>query len=155
MTTITPEQVWEAFLKDDVSTGQFDVVLAAIRPNIEALPVILADVLDVPVTLKVISEAKATFLSYCLEHSFIGTMGKNLATYSQAAMSANIQMLQTTSADVPGYLRKFGMSESEYMLHDVVGIGLNDENRLLYQEGKLTIAQLLLTQPSMFANYGE
>lgn len=135
------------------------------QPFILAMPSVLNDLLDLPVNLSNIVQARAVFLKYCLENGFhhignstdevlfremkngglrqqlkdleshIESMKKILKFYEELAKNTNL------------YLEKAALTEEDAMLDKI--IKLNKKAKKLFLKKKLTIRQILLLQPSI------
>ena len=158
MGTVTAEAVWTTMSEDAEFQQQPEAVREATRPYVEALPTILAGVLDAPATLNTTMNAKVTFLRYCVENGFIkasvdampeealGFFDRDeLPEMLEGALSQAIDMLEKLTGNVTAFLEKNGVTEEQVMLSS--NVGFNDEARKLYQAGELTIGKLLTIQP--------
>lgn len=158
MSRVTPEEVWKKMQEDAEFLQQPETVQEATRPYIEALPVILADLLDQPASLDNTMQAKVKFLRYCIENGYITAVvnampeeafiffsREDLPGMFEGMLSQLIDMLEELTGDVSALLKAQGVTEEEVMLGS--NVGLNDEARLLYQSGSLTIGKLLVVQP--------
>lgn len=165
MTTISPQAVWEAANQEDGFPQQPEAAREALRPFIEALPTILANVLETPITISSVMSAKIAFTKYCLNNNFIGAvlaatppeilqrMGspEELAEQMGEMMNHIIVTAEEVVADVPAILQRHGVTEQAVMMGQQ--FGLNQASREQYLAGKLTIGQLIVTQPSViFSN---
>lgn len=122
----------------------------AVKPFIEAAPKALADFLNKTVTLRVLADTKIAFVRYCLDNGFVEkmdgvtTLGGELI---KSLFEGVIEMLGNVMKDVPAFLQAHGVTEDQVMLGPKVG--LNAGNQAKYKAGKLTVAELLRTQPAV------
>lgn len=70
MTSITPEEVWEAHVSDPDFLQIPEEVRNTLRPHIEALPELLGEYVNQPLTLRSFMYSKALFVRHCIEHGF-------------------------------------------------------------------------------------
>jgi hypothetical protein len=160
MSTVTAAAVWIKINEDVDFLQQPESVRDATRPYVEALPIILADMLNAPVTLNSVMKAKVAFLRYCVDNGFIKAavdampdeaLGffdrEDLPEMFESLLTQAIDMAEELTGDVAGLLKENGLTEEKVMLGP--SIGLNDEARSLYQAGELIIGELLLIQPML------
>src|SRR3989338_3038296 len=158
MTTLTAKLIWTKLNEDTRFLGKPVSIREAVRHFFEAMPVVIADFLDRPVTVTNILEAKIVFLRYTIDN---GICGATLSGFSDAFLRGldkdflleimRVQMDETLSkaeillADLPTIIDQSGLSDQEILLNP--DSGLNDEARRLYQSGELTVGGLLTVQP--------
>lgn len=160
---LTSDTIWEGLMKDHEFAAQPEAVKAAMRPFIDAMPALLADLEDKPASLQSIMDAKLRFLRYCVDHDFItrvvdamsedgpGFFSKDMLKEQFASLFASlVEMLEPLAKDVQAFLRENGINEDELMRGPQVG--LVGEARRLYEAGQLTIGQLLEHQPSIIVS---
>lgn len=158
VTSPMPDQVWQGVLKDPETASQPDVMKQALRPFVEAIPKVLADLLDMAVTVESIMKAKIAFLRYCADNGFVkaiiaATPAESLwligagtaASMLELALTAAISMAEQIAQDVPVMLAQKGTTERELLASPKVG--LTGEALALYDKSKLTIGDLLRLQP--------
>lgn len=151
------QSIWDKVQSERKFQMQPPAVREATRPFIEAMPNILAEMLEKPVNLENLLQAKIKVLRYCLEHGFIGIMvdampddiflfGKDSAkSMMEATLSRLIDTLEPIVTAVPEFLKAQGLTEEQIMLSPEAK--LNEEMQALYKSGQLTIGRLLEEQP--------
>jgi hypothetical protein len=160
VSTVTAEAVWEKINQDAEFLQQPEAVREAMRPYVEALPTILADVLDTPTTLNATMKAKVNFLRYCVDNGFIKAAVDALPDESigffdrdelpemfEGLITQAIEVAEELTGDVSALLEANGVTEEQVMLGP--NVGLNNESRSLYEAGELTIGKLLMVQPML------
>lgn len=151
MTTVvpTPEAVWEVINADPEFLESSKPIREAMRPYVEALPVILADQLQDKVTFDSLKKAKLVFLQYCMANGFVQAMVEAMPhpLRSRSNMPELIEksMNQVIEATANGSSRAIQVQNlSSYM---------NEKAMALYESGALTIGGLLMVHPMyMVAN---
>lgn len=163
MKRVSGDAVWKALSEDPLFLAEIPEELwPALKPYIEALPEILADLLDEPVTLMTLLKAKAAFVRYCLESDyacemaaaipedqlfFVGISNEEVIARMDALTRGALQFLETIVEDVPGFLQVFDVTEEQAIL--AFKPVLSPENLKKYRAGKLTIGDILLSQPML------
>ena len=153
MNSLTGAQVWDASLADPSFSSQMpegSPVREAIKPFIEAAPKALEELLDQPLTLQVLGDAKIAFLRYCLGNGFVEKVGGAAGaggSLVKAMLEGVVETLAAMRMDLPAFLKEHGVKEEEVMLSSEVG--LNGANQDDYKAGKLTVADVLRTQPGV------
>lgn len=72
MSTVTGEQVWQKLLKDSGFTSSVPSTQYPLyEPVVKALPEVLADLLDEPVTVKSLLQAKAACIRFYIDSGFV------------------------------------------------------------------------------------
>lgn len=160
MNQTLPELVWDKILTDPEFADQPETVKDAMRPFFMAAPVVLIDLLDLPVTLANLMTAKLMFLQYCLENDYIRTVvdatpeealglfgPTEVIALLESALCGLIQQLSelTNPEAVAELLAIQGITEEEVMLGPKVNFA--PSTAVLYQNGELTIRRLLIEQP--------
>lgn len=156
---ITPEAIWLAYENDKFHQPQPAMVLQRMKPFVMALPLLLADRLDLPANLPIILEARIDFLRYCLAYQMAEVMladksDRRLRSIMTAKLNRLleniIQAHEEILADVPAFLAGMEITEDEYVVSQ---FELNQEMSNAYYRGTLTIGQLLLDQPLIFVRH--
>ncbi len=159
MPLITGPQVLDAIMKSEEYSSYPASMRAVADTFVIAIPEILKDQLQEPVTLTSVMNAKVMFLRYCVDHEYVkkavaatpeGSLGgmsaDSVTSLMQNMMSQAIVIAERVVKDLPAVLESQGVDEELMMAHPK-GIGLNPETLDLYKTGKLTIGYLLLMQP--------
>lgn len=157
---VTGKEVWAKAKEDPEMLRQPESVQEAVRPYIEAAPVVLAGLLDKPATLNNVMQAKVDFTRYCLERGFIKAavdampdeaLGffarEDLPAMFEGILTQLIVQVEELTGDVTALLKEYGVTEEEVMLGPQVG--LNAEAQTLYRAGELTIGKILAIQPTI------
>lgn len=157
---VTKEAVWARVNQDPAFAAQSEAVKNAVRPYFEALPEILADMLDQPVTFSRLFQARVRFIHYCFEHDFVRVamaampestfQTLNRTYYSNVIEGTLLSALKTAeeiSRNAGIFLQKHCTTRSKAMRSPFVG--MNETAQRLFLDKKLTIGQLLLVQPSV------
>lgn len=161
MAKVSGDCVWKALLKEErfraeVSEGQMPVF----EPFVKVLPEVLVDILDEPVTLATLMNAKAVFVRYCLEngflHAIVATVPEEqlflfglegMVDMLEAALYGALDIFETIVGDAPAFLQSIGVTEEQVLTSPKVG--MSKKNLKRYRAGKLTIADILVSQPSV------
>lgn len=157
---VTKEGLWAKVNEDPEMQRQTEAVREALRPYIEAAPAVLADLLDKPAIFTNIVQAKVRFIRYCIDNGFIKNIvvampdgalnlfsSDDVSEMLQKTLNLLSDMSRGLLADLPAFLKKYGMTEDQIILSPEMG--LNAEARKLYGAGQLTIEKLLLVQPTI------
>jgi len=153
MGSLTGTQVWDASIADPSFSAQMpegSPLREALKPFVEAAPTALAEFLDRPITLQVLVDTKIAFLRYCLGNGFVEKMDEAVGMGGDLIKSmfeGLIEMLADTLKDVPAFLKAQGVTEEQVMLSSKVGLSV--DNQAQYKAGKLTVADVLRTQPAV------
>jgi hypothetical protein len=126
------------------------------------LPIILAPLLNQPVTLKNFAYAKFLFLKYYVESSFPRAYLKLLPDKYQNRDSLEIviqnivqgmYVMEFIYLETEDYLKEVNLSEERVMT--CRNVGLSEENKERYEQGNLSIDDILTSQPFiiMINNY--
>lgn len=164
MKRVSGDAVWKALREDPVFLAETPEELwSALEPYIEALPEILGeDLLDESVTLTTLLKAKAAFIRYRLESDytremvaaipeeqlfFVGMGNEEVTARMEALTRGALQFLEAIVEDVPCFLQALDVTEEQAIL----GLKpvLSPENLKKYRAGKLTIGDILLSQPML------
>lgn len=158
MGTVTADVIWTKINEDVEFMQQPEAVREAMRPYVEALPTILADMLDTPVTLTSATKAKVIFIRYCLDNGFVkaavdampdealGFFDRDdLPEMMEGLLGQALEMAEEMIGNVQAMLEANGVTEEQVMLSS--NVGFQAEARALYQARKLTIGKLLSVQP--------
>lgn len=159
MASVTAQEVWNQINKDAEFRQQPAQVREAMRPYIEALPTVLANLLDKPATLSNTMQAKVDFLRYCVNNGYIkvvvtATPEEALGWYDREELvemfdgmiGQLIDMAEELTGDA-ALLKGLGVTEDQVMLGP--NVGLNAKAQALYKSKKLTIGKLLQIQPML------
>jgi len=165
MCEVSGEKVWQKLCEDEEFQKQLESVREVMRPFVEALPMLLGELLDTPVTLVSICQAKVKFLRYCLEHDFISkayeaTPEEALGFFTReiyASMLENtfnqlIDLMEEQIPQLPTLLQRMGLAEQDHLLDSA---GFREEARELYLLGELIVGRLLLVQPMIIVKNSE
>lgn len=165
---ITGPAIFAALLADEKFKGQESEAAAqleTLRADVEALPAILADQLDQPVTFSGLIAAKITFMTYVLnEGSLKGVTAASVAgglfdamfgeeEDSEASLQGAMVSLMTgvlealKDINVEAILHAQDLTDEQALLGDKVG--LLPELRALHEAGRFTFADLLRVQPKL------
>jgi hypothetical protein len=157
--SVTGDQVLEAFTADPRVSGPEDPQLVMMEPFIKALPEILADSLDKPVTLEVLFDAKLRFMQYCLDNGIgerIRTTMKDVLADEELADTADmmtgvlgdlIEQMKEMAPQLNEMLADQGVTEEQVFASSQVG--LNENMLSLHKAGTLTLDTLLANQPGV------
>ena len=129
-------------------------LFGVIEPFIGALPTLLADMLGQPVTIVRLAEAKRRYCQNCLdndirEHATRGMIDANTASLMVDNLQSDLELCRKLKRSVQKYLRRHGLTAEEFFIGTVV---FSDDILALVMAGRLTFADLLLRQPSVFPN---
>lgn len=150
MLEITGDQVWEA-LRNEVVVSEL-----ILRPFVMALPELLADLLDKPVTVETLVRARAVHIRHSLEGEYIrkdaaADFGEPLDADDEIFVETMeeewrkaLSSLEAIATNVSAFLEEGGRTEDNVVLHY-----LSPENAERYLAGELTIAGLLISQPTI------
>ena len=150
------ELIWLKINEDQEFQQQPQVLREAMRPYIEAMPTVLSDMLDQPVNLSTLVNAKLKFLRHSVDNGIIGVAINALpeeqksffgdeSDMFQEMFNGIIDQLASMTGDLPGLLQEQEVTEEQVMLGPQ--LNLNPESRILYKTGQLTIEKLLLVNP--------
>ncbi len=149
----TAAQVWDAIQTDPGFAAEAPAdspQREIIRPFIEGSVTALDSQLDTVVTLQTLADAKVAFLRYCLEHN-LGRAMSNALGVSEGMLTMMLQrlvdMFAQITSDMDAFLKENGITEDEVMAGPQ--IGLNATCKQKWQDGTLTIGELLLLQPAI------
>lgn len=158
MSDVTAKNVWTAINEDPEFLEQPEAMREATQPFVEALPVILADLLDEPATLSNIMKAKLIFLRHCLANEFIAKAvaampdeslsfieREDMIPLMDSALRKAVNLIELMTSDMPAFLKANEITEPEVMMGS--NLGLRHDALGFYESGKLTIGKLLATQP--------
>ena len=156
--TVLPQEVWNALLKHPEFASQPPTMKKALRPFVEATPMVLADLLDQPATVESLMKAKVAFMRYCVNNGFIEAAVKATPKATRSlfegmegmlkdALTTAISMAEAIAQDVPSVLAQYDVTERDLLINPKVG--LTGKALSLYDKGKLTIGELLRLQPSI------
>ena len=99
MPQLTGKQILAALMKEPEYSAMPEQILAAMEPFMLALPEVLKDLLDTPVTMRSIMDSKLIFLRYCMANDYVkktmtvtevGPAGKVFKVDSMAGMMQSI-----------------------------------------------------------------
>lgn len=153
--------VWGVLLADPAfRAGDSEGQILVLEPFVKALPDILEKMLDKPVTLETLMQAKLAFLRYCLENGLIGKFAEvsredsiflmdkdSLRAMLERTLDEVVNMLEAMVENVSGFLEEAGVTEEQVLTSPSVGLSVGNTEQ--YGNGTLTIADILLTQPSI------
>jgi hypothetical protein len=160
--TIDLDKVWQVLLADEyflneVPEGEPQAVF---RSLVDALPTLLGDLGDSPVTVESLLAAKKLVLEHSLRTDFYGRLNRSApdALFGrwdrQEALEAvqklaarSVKKCEAVLADVDRHLRRLSMSRSEFLAAPGGG-GLGPEARQASRRDDFTIGALLEMQPS-------
>ncbi len=152
-TSITGRDVWEAVLKDPRFKDEVEAggpIMGVVKPFLKDSVVVLADLLETPITLQVLADSKIRFLKHSMANGFAEKMGEvtNVDLGRAASiLEGLIAELEPMSENLEKLLAEQGITEAEAMITDRVG--LNEENIRKWKSGTLTVADVLTSQPSV------
>ena len=166
MTTITPEDLWEAVNRDEGFAKYPDNVKEFLRPFVEALPEVLKETWDQKVTYITLIRSRELFLHYCINNHLLRKMAllvpyRLFGAHDPWHFSVQVQtIILTLIADAQQLLkdpqtvlkyteRTLGLTE-----RDLVRSGLAGELKGLYDEGSLTIGHLVTNNPCAVIHIG-
>ncbi len=157
---VQPKEVWDALQKHPEFAAQRFAMKKMLRPYIEATPTVLLDLLDKTATVETLMKAKIAFLRYCVANGFVKaavavTPAASLdlfgsdaaASMMESALSGAIDMAEEIAKDVPGILEQYGMTERQLLTNPKVGLA--GKALKLYDQGKLTVGEILRLQPAI------
>ncbi len=151
---VKPGDVWVRINKDSDFKTQSKASREAMRPYIEAMPVILEDMVDHKVSLESLVRAKITFIRYSVENGAVEASINSLSPDERRKLNMSssqmveqqqqlIDSLELFAQDIPGALKAEGLPENVKML-----TLLNREAGQIYLKNQLTIRKLLLVDPA-------
>lgn len=108
------------------------------------------DLLEQPFTLAAFWQAIIRTCTFYLEHGFaeqIATHPMREAPLVEATLRQQMRNIELPLQDIEAYLSRQGISERDHLFDPRVGI--NQAVQELYLAGELTLAKLLLIQPSI------
>lgn len=159
-TDVTPEAIWMKLNEDQEFQAQPEAVRKVTQPFIEALPTILANQLDLPVTLNNLTQAKFDWMNYCLKNGYIEACmavmpDEAFNFYSREEMpdvmkellEQALEMATGLIGHVEELLEEYGVTEDQILLQPKNGF--NAEIRERYLAHTLTIGDVLLIQPAI------
>lgn len=162
MLTVTGRQVWLALRKDPDVAKYCAKAKRAIRLFAETTPEVLKDFLAEPVTVASLQRAQVAVFHYALKCH----LGKALVKAQHGTTTSRrfqeglirryedslVHMVNLGSVraidNIPRLLKESGMTERDFLRHPKPA-GLSGETLRLYDEGKLTINDLLKLQPEV------
>lgn len=146
---VTADNVWNAVVQEPEFAMQPEEQKEVMKPFIEALPNVLQDELANEVTVESLLAAKIKFQRYCMKNGLITALCKVVPDAFEGMMESIfeqvIDMLEDIVADVPSFLEENGIDENIFL--NLPQVGLNEQARKMYNEGNLTIGELLVTSP--------
>lgn len=153
---IDPLAVWTKILEDSLFNELYGEYKEQFRPYVKALPNILTDFLDLPVSFVNLTKARIAFIKFGLRDGFYKLASKSIAGgFDQVIRDQNLQetydllrKLQAAVLDPEKFLETVGKTEEEYLFDEEVG--LNKEAMVPYSIGSFTIGELLKIQPKIF-----
>ncbi|MEI6511028.1 MAG: hypothetical protein WCO25_03215 [Candidatus Uhrbacteria bacterium] len=138
------------------------------REMLDRLPVLLGDLMDQPVSLRTVLTAQLRILRDDYDPGryleFIRAAPRRPETASldlnapailetlKYVVEMTIRAAEETLADIPGLLKEQGKSEEEALMQSH-GSGLNAVGLTALRAGTLTIAEMYMTQPRIFADF--
>lgn len=164
MSQLTGQQVLTVLMKDPDYLILPESIRKVMEPFILATPNILKVNLNKQVNLSVLMDSKLKFFRYCQKNEFITQLLKALpedylnglkrevvyeATKGQIAQL--ISFLNHVAKHTSLFLATSSLTEMQMMAHPC--LSLKPEVLLQYQSRRLTIANLLLLQPSSIVKY--
>lgn len=171
--TLDVSKVWEKINKDPKFAEMPEPARQAIKPLIDALPEIMANVVDKPATVASIAEMKVVFLKAFLTGGYLKAMilawpdedlpmdREGLIAITEAVAITEAEMRQTlkvteefVKSDIIAGLLKFqGMTDEVVILSP--RFGLNAEALELYLDDQLTVGKLIEIQPKFIFKNAE
>lgn len=163
MNTINPQNVWDSINQDPKFLAEPEYARLVLKPFIQALPEVLADLLELPANYENVVRAKYAFLQYCSENNYItaavestpesalGPFDRSFLKEMLERMFAElVELLGSVLESAPDFLAAQGVTDVEVMTSSE--LGLNAEVLELYNAGQLTIGQLAVMQPMIIVN---
>ncbi len=156
---VNGQQVWNSLQNDSHLKGQ-EYLYPVLKPMVEAIPEILGDDLQKPVSAETLVRGRMKFVRYCLEHDFIkdaveampedafGFFGKDgMGEMMEAALTSLVSFSEGFLEDVMGFLKDSGLTDEQVVLSPKTG--LNAEMREKYTAGGMTMEDLMIGQPGV------
>lgn len=162
MTTITGSEVMEALLMDAQYRLQPEQAMEVLRPYVEVMPEVLADLLDEPATFDSLMSARWRYMNYLLENGyiakavdampqeqldFIGLDRDYLSLKMERLLRVAMNGLSQVIGNVPELLSQQGVTEHQVMAG--ANVGLSPQMYRKYLSGTLTIGDILREQPGV------
>lgn len=158
MSGINTEDVWEAFRKDPEAAAYPGPMQEAIKPTVEKLPEILSDLVDKPLTVSTLMEAKVRVIKYTIDNGVIKALVESmpddyLGFFTRTGLldmlletlGNLLPVLNSISQDAVKFLEERGLTEEDLMMSP--DVHLNEEVKDEYLKGQMTIGRLLTMQP--------
>jgi hypothetical protein len=153
----TKESIWKKLSEHPEFLENPEEVRNVMRPYIEAMPEVMDELLDLPVNLQNLVQAKILFLRHCLDNGCIektmAAMPADMLAFVNAEMLEGLftELLQSLDEvlgelvlNTPAFLERIQASEEQIILGK---FGLNEEATALYKAGQLTIGKILEIDP--------
>lgn len=140
----TAEQVLRAVRADKDCANLFSVYAGSgemYLPFIEGIVVVLHDLLETIVTPESVVEAKVRYLCYCIDYG--------LATVIADAAGKDKEVRTMAAATIDQMFKKAIKNMDARAVGQDIARRMTPDNRESFFRGKLTIGELLLTQPSV------
>lgn len=164
MSALDTDKVWKTLKQDPrFTTGVPAESLEVFRQIVDALPTVLGAQLEAKVSLPTLAQAKLDIVEHMLATGFadklvalmVAALPAEQREEASAEMSAFLKDIFTMQRmplmemihNLPSFLAVNGLTERMMLCHPQKG--LNDANVKAYDQGRLTIALLLETQPAL------
>ncbi|MBI5044347.1 MAG: hypothetical protein HZC02_00245 [Candidatus Levybacteria bacterium] len=155
MSTSTRKALRKKISEDPVFLRQSKAIQGVALPYFEQLAEVLADLMDKPVNLVNLLQAKVRCLDFLLDGDYVkdvvdaqpsGIIRSDLLISFVKDMRDSLkEMVDKIIADTQGFLDDLGVTEQEILL--APGAKLNGESKRRYLSGNFTIGDLVMSQP--------
>ncbi len=152
MKTVDTDIVW-GLLKEDLEAADIPQdQISYLEPHFKGVS-FSEELLASPVGLQSVLDSKIAVMQHLLDEKVISNApdmsGEEhlVMVAAENMLRALVGELRVIAANVPRFLEENGVTESEVILSP--RLGLNEVNRVLYQEGSFTVADLLMSQPNI------
>jgi hypothetical protein len=162
---VTGEQIWQAYLADPGAQDATDADKALLKPYLQKLPETLGDMMNAKVTVQSWMKAQCAFMKNMIDSGLVEELVKLVPPEQLAQLGGREEairrmtlelrtMVEQTEQLIPligDLMRQKNITEEQLFLQ----MGLNEANMAKFRNHDLTIADILLTQPSLFCPSGE